>query len=36
MGSMAALFAFGLAVASKQFAVEIDPRVEEIEQVLPE
>ena len=35
MGSMAALFAFGLAVASKQFAVEIDPRVEEIEQVLP-
>jgi Na+-translocating ferredoxin:NAD+ oxidoreductase RNF subunit RnfB len=35
MGSMAALFALGLAVASKKFAVETDPRVEEIESVLP-
>lgn len=35
MGSMAALFAFGLAVASKKFAVETDSRVEEIEAVLP-
>ncbi len=35
MGSMAALLAFGLAIASKKFAVETDPRVDEIESVLP-
>ena len=35
MGTMGALFALGLAVASKKFAVETDPRVDEIEEVLP-
>ena len=35
MGSLAGLFAFGLAVASKKFAVETDPRIDEIEEVLP-
>lgn len=35
MGAMSALFAFGLAVASKKFHVETDPRIEEIEGVLP-
>lgn len=35
MGTMAGVFAFGLAVASKKFAVETDPRVDEIEAVLP-
>jgi len=35
MGSMAALLAFGLAIASKKFHVETDPRVDEIEGVLP-
>ncbi|MDI9441149.1 MAG: RnfABCDGE type electron transport complex subunit B [Firmicutes bacterium] len=35
MGSLAGLFAFGLAIASKKFAVETDPKIEEIEEVLP-
>lgn len=35
MGTMGALFALGLAAASKKFAVETDPRVDEIEEVLP-
>ncbi len=35
MGAMGGLFALGLAVASKKFAVESDPRVDEIEEVLP-
>ncbi|NLJ81323.1 MAG: RnfABCDGE type electron transport complex subunit B [Firmicutes bacterium] len=35
MGTMGGLFALGLAVASKKFAVESDPRVDEIEEVLP-
>jgi len=35
MGAMSALFAFGLAIASKKFHVETDPRVQEIEEVLP-
>lgn len=35
MGSLAAIFALGLSVASKKFAVEVDPRIEEIEEVLP-
>ncbi|WP_243414640.1 RnfABCDGE type electron transport complex subunit B [Sporosalibacterium faouarense] len=35
MGTMGALFAIGLAYASKKFAVEVDPRIEEISSVLP-
>ncbi|WP_461367883.1 RnfABCDGE type electron transport complex subunit B [Candidatus Darwinibacter acetoxidans] len=35
MGSLAALFAIGLAVASKMFAVETDPKIDAIEEVLP-
>ncbi|NLL43781.1 MAG: RnfABCDGE type electron transport complex subunit B [Firmicutes bacterium] len=35
MGGLAAVFAFGLAVASKVFHVETDPRVDEIFEVLP-
>lgn len=35
MGSIAAFLAFGLGVASKKFAVETDPRIDEIEEVLP-
>lgn len=35
MGAMGALFATGLAIASKKFAVEVDPRVEQIEGALP-
>lgn len=35
MGSLAGLFAFGLSVASKRFAVETDPQIDEIEEVLP-
>lgn len=35
MGTMAGLLAFGLAVASKAFHVESDPRVDEVEAVLP-
>ena len=35
MGSLAALFAAGLAVASKKLAVETDPKIDAIEEVLP-
>lgn len=35
MGSLGGLFALGLAVASKKFAVETDPKIDEIEEVLP-
>lgn len=35
MGTMGALFALGLAYASKRFAVEVDSKVEEISVVLP-
>lgn len=35
MGALGAFFATGLAIASKKFAVEVDPRVEEIEASLP-
>lgn len=35
MGTMGALFALGLAYASKKFAVEVDPRIEEISSILP-
>lgn len=35
MGAMGGLFALGLSVASKIFAVESDPRVDAIEEVLP-
>ena len=34
LGGMGLIFAIGLAYASKKFAVEIDPRVERIEEVL--
>lgn len=35
MGAMGALFATGLAIASKKFAVEVDPRITQIEGCLP-
>lgn len=35
MGVMGAIFAGGLAIASSKLAVEVDPRIEEIEEVLP-
>ncbi|AZR74864.1 RnfABCDGE type electron transport complex subunit B [Anoxybacter fermentans] len=35
MGALGAFFATGLAIASKKFAVEVDPRIEQIEAVLP-
>lgn len=35
MGALGGFFAIGLALASKKFAVEVDPRVEEIEACLP-
>lgn len=35
MGALGGFFAIGLALASKKFAVEIDPRVEQIEAYLP-
>jgi len=35
MGAMGVLASFGLGVASKKFHVEVDPRVEEVNEVLP-
>lgn len=35
MGSLAALFALGLAVAGRVFSVETDPKVDAVEEVLP-
>lgn len=35
MGSLAALFALGLAMAGRIFAVETDPKIDAIEEVLP-
>ncbi|MBM7623074.1 RnfABCDGE type electron transport complex subunit B [Sporohalobacter salinus] len=35
MGIMGAVFAGGLAIASSKLAVEVDPRIEEIEEALP-
>lgn len=35
MGAMGVLFAAGLAIASKKFAVEVDPRITRIESSLP-
>ncbi|KXZ40169.1 electron transport complex protein RnfB [Alkalithermobacter thermoalcaliphilus JW-YL-7 = DSM 7308] len=35
LGAMGLLFGSGLAYASKKFAVEVDPRVEKINEVLP-
>lgn len=35
LGIMSLVFGVGLALASKKFAVEIDPKVEEVRQVLP-
>jgi len=34
LGGMGLIFAIGLAYASKKFAVEIDPRIERIEEAL--
>ncbi|MGM0470987.1 MAG: RnfABCDGE type electron transport complex subunit B [Bacillota bacterium] len=35
MGIMGAIFAGGLAIASSKLAVEVDPRIEDIEEALP-
>ncbi|NLM39983.1 MAG: RnfABCDGE type electron transport complex subunit B, partial [Firmicutes bacterium] len=35
MGLLGALFAAGLLVASRVFAVETDPRADQVEEVLP-
>lgn len=35
VGGLGLLYGFGLAIASKKFSVEIDPRVEQILEVLP-
>ena len=35
LGGLAVFFACGLALASRIFAVKVDPRVEQIEEVLP-
>lgn len=35
MGALGAIFAAGLTVASRVFAVEIDPRVEKVNEILP-
>ncbi len=35
MGTMGAIFALGLSYASKKFVVEVDPKIEEINRVLP-